>query len=401
MNARMADSRWQLLISLLLFGGLLALALLQGTREPTRPYDLESTAPDGLLALRLWLSEMGYDPQETVGEVFQVPAPTALLLVYPSTQPYTEAEAVTMAQWVLAGGTAVIIGPQHSDTALIEQFGVAPGEPTPLFFSVVPRQPLLPTVEPLEVSGAWPALDLGDAPHAVAILQATSGEITAAVQTYGAGTVWHLSRHHTLTNGELRDAGQATLTLALLRSVPAGGVVRFDTYHLWGARSADGATVNTLQEWLYYTPWGWALLFAALLTALVLILQGRRLGPPLPAQAEVRRREAAEYVIAMANLARRARHRQVVTNHHKRRLKRVIGQRVHVDATLPDETFVDRLAAQQTLFGADQPTAAAATVQRILAQLDRANDDRALIAAIEQVDQVVGWHPTERPPTER
>jgi hypothetical protein len=147
--------------------------------------------------------------------------------------------------------------------------------------------------------------------------------------------------------------------------------------------------VQTLQEWLYYTPWGWALLFGLVVTAVVLLLQGRRLGPPLPAQAAVRRREAAEYVVAMANLSRRARHRDVIAQHHKRRLKRLVSRRTHIDAGLNDNDFVQQLAARTPHSPTTGTEATAAQVRAALQGLDQATDERTLIEAVAAVDTLV------------
>ncbi len=384
------SSRIQLFFGLLLLVLLLLFAVLQSaTSTATRAYDPTSAAPDGLLALHLWLTDMGYTVEETMGNTFQLPATTALLFILPNTHLYTKEEATTLQRWVAAGGTAVIVGPESRDEELHAAFGVQLGAVTPLISTVTPQQPFLPAVTAIELTGELPALDLRAAPAAVPVLANAEGQVTAAVQRQGAGTVWHLSRHHSLTNAQLRDPAQAALSLAFLRQVHPGGTIRLDTYHLWGPATVAALPVQTLQEWLYYTPWGWALLFGLVVTAIVLLLQGRRLGPPLPAQAAVRRREAAEYVMAMANLARRARHHGVIAQHHKRRLKRLVSHRAHIDAGLNDNDFVQQLAARTAHPPTAGTEATAAQVRTALQSLDQATDDWALVEAVAAVDTLV------------
>jgi hypothetical protein len=377
-------------LGLALLALLLLFTVLQNaTTTATRAYDPTSAAPDGLLALHLWLTDLGYTVEETMGNTFQLPAITELLFILPNAYLYTKEDAAAVEQWVIAGGTAVIVGPQPRDEELHAAFGVQLGTVTPLFFTVTPQQPLLSAVTAMELTGELPALDLHAAPAAVPVLANAEGQVTAAVQRQGAGTVWHLSRHHSLTNAHLRDPAQAALSLAFLRQVRPGGTIRLDTYHLWGPTTAAAMPVQTLQEWLYYTPWGWALLFGLVVTAVVLLLQGRRLGPPLPAQATVRRREAAEYVMAMANLARRARHRDVIAQHHKRRLKRLVSHRAHIDAGLNDDDFVQQLAARAPHSPAAGTDATVAQVRAALQGLDQATDERALVEAVAAVDTLV------------
>lgn len=391
MNLSPANSRAQLLLTMALLGLLLLFALTQSAPTEERAFDLTSPAPDGLLALRLWLKAMGYQSGEISGTTFVLPPTTALLFIPPTHFPYEPEEAAQLADWVANGGTAVIIGPQARDDELFTTFGVRPGEATPLLFTVHAQQPLLPTVDAMELSGAFAALDLSDAPAAVPFLVNGDKQVTAALQRHGDGTVWHLTLHHSFVNEQLHDPAQATLLLAILRTVAPGSAVGFDTYHLWGAASSEAVAARSVQEWLYGTTWGWGLLFVLAVSALVLFLQGWRLGPPLPAQAEVRRREAAEYVIAMANLARRARHRTVVAEHLKRRLKRSLGHRVQIDATLNDADFVQQFDARAAdLSIPDQPQAR--DVQALLHRLDQAKSDQQLIEAVEAIDKLAERH---------
>ncbi len=94
--------------------GLLLFAALLTTPPPEPiPYDLDASHSTGLLGLRLWLAELGYDVRRTGGLRFDLPADTDVLFVYPNQLSYTEAEAATLRSWVEAGGVLVLVGPRR------------------------------------------------------------------------------------------------------------------------------------------------------------------------------------------------------------------------------------------------------------------------------------------------
>jgi hypothetical protein len=360
------------LVGLLLFAALL-------TPPPPEPiaYDLDASHSTGLLGLRLWLAELGYDVRRTGGLRFDLPADTDVLFVYPNQLSYTEAEAATLRSWVEAGGVLVLVGPDAEDRALIDAFGVQVASEVSYESRQVQVQPLLPEgrrVYAREWFAPGVTLDLRAAPQAAPVLALASAEDdraalaeaaasrpVAAVQKMGDGVVWHLAPGVDLTNLNLQEYAQGELLPALLRGAPAGGVVVFDTYHLFGF-SRMGEQIATLQDWLYRTPTGWATLFALLATGGFLLLQGRRLGPPLITVAQTRGREAAEYVQAMANLHRRAGEQTALAHHHHHRLKVGLARRRAVLADLPDDPFLRTLAHTTPPLTEDQLAAVRATL---------------------------------------
>ncbi len=150
-------------------------------------------------------------------------------------------------------------------------------------------------------------------------------------------------------------------------------------------RTREGE-ITSLQDWLYRTPVGWATLFGLGATLLYLFLQGWRLGPVLPARNEVRRREAAEYVQAMACAPPpRPARRDAVAQHHKRRLKLNVGRTLHINPTLPDREFVQRLQENDATSHAPQ----AATINRLLHNLDLDPNEGALVRMVAEIDQII------------
>jgi hypothetical protein len=170
--------------------------------------------------------------------------------------------------------------------------------------------------------------------------------------------------------------------LALLRQAPPGALVVLDTFHVTGPEARQA---STLQDWLWGTPVGWATGFGLAVLFLYLLLQGARLGPPLPVVAEGRRREAAEYVSAMAGLQRRARLGSAVVAHHRRRLKRELGRRFGISPDLDDRVFVERLGSVTD--GVDG--ALTGRLGALLTELDSRPDDARLVRLVATIDQLL------------
>lgn len=372
---------------LLLLGILILVSALRGQPATPIPYDLNSTAPNGLRALYLWLEALGYRVQRTDGLTYRIPPGADLIFVYPNQLSYSAEEADALHAWVEAGGTLSLVGPHPEDAELERAFGVRARPQTDYGLLEQQTQPLLPEGKQ-DYLGDWgvePAvLDLTDAPNAVPVLTTSAGNTAMAVQTIGDGVVWHLTPGNGFLNRSLSNQDNGEMLPAILRTVRPGGLVVFDTYHLFGL-SRVGEQISTLQDWLYRTPTGWATLVGVLVLGLFLVLQGRRLGPSVPTWAERRRREAAEYVEAMAALARRAHMGDDVARHQKRRLKRGLARRRPFSPDLDDAQFMERLA--QT----DPPLAAAtlAEVKATLRALDSQPREQQLVELAAKVDEIL------------
>lgn len=386
-RAGSVTSRFQLLLAIMLLVSLVAFIVLQGEGVAPRPFDPASPAPTGLRALWLWLEAMEFTVARNDGATFTIPDACAVLFVFPNQQPYTPEEATQLAEWVADGGTLVLVGASPFDQALLNTFLVKTESnrvATTAFASQA--QPLLPDLaELVYLSDASTLLALGPAPAAIPVLVTGAGQATLAIQPWQHGVIWHASIHHSFTNELLRFPEQAAIVPALLRHTAPGSLILFDTYHLFGADASAGNTIHSLQDWLYSTPLGWSVLFALAITLLFVFLQGWRLGPPLPTREELRRREAAEYVTAMANLLRRGQQRAFVAAHHKRRLKRTLGRALNVSPDLTDATFLRQVQQADERLSAED-------VQRLanlFQTLGNPPNEQTLTQTVSQIDPFI------------
>lgn len=348
--------RSQIAFVIILLAIFVALAIIQNQNQTVEPYDPENNGGSGLLALVMWMEEMGYQVDGNAGAA--VPADSVdLFWIHPSSfgagDSYTRREADALHSWVEQGGTLVLVGPKESFSELALTFGVVQvSNPSSSFVTVRQSQPLLP-----DLPGTWEGffsgqnLQIDDRFPILPVITHRDGSPTVALQLIGKGVVWHLTEDFALTNYNLREDRIASLLPAILRTVPTGGDVAVSTHHL--ARLAalidQSGQLTTLQDWLYTTPFGQATLLIMVATFAYLLLQGRRLGPALPGPTASRPREAAEYVTALAGLQRRMRKPKIVADHYRQRLKLGVGRLAQIPADLPDAEWLAQLRRAEAL----------------------------------------------------
>jgi hypothetical protein len=146
------------------------------------------------------------------------------------------------------------------------------------------------------------------------------------------------------SNAGLKEEGNPAfvLNVVALTGQP-GGRIWFDEWH-HGLRETAVAEISGPGQWLRQTAAGRSLLYTTLVLFLALALAGWRFGRPVPLPQERQRRAPLEHVTAVANLKRRAGHRQATLATYHRQLKRALGQRYGLSPTMPDETYVAALA---------------------------------------------------------
>lgn len=402
--ARWGITRPQLLIIIFMALILVVVAYFQTQDATESPYDPAATRGDGLRALVLWLEEMQYGVTTTPIARTGLPHDTDVLFLFTHAERppaynsnlAAEADATAIYSWVESGGTLVLVGPADAYGDLIARFGVGQVERlTGALTGVRQVQPILPDVTPNWATFFAPYnLEPQATNDLVPILMHVNGAPVVALQFVGDGVVWHMTEDFAFTNYNLEDSRIASFLPAILRTVPAGASVMISVPHLatFDTVFSQYATVATLQDWLYTTPFGQATLVLLIAALIFLILQGRRLGPPLTAPSAARPREAAEYVIALAGLQRRLRQPQTVAAHHRQRLKVAIGRMTQTPADLPDPEWLAQVQRTDILTDTTYNT-----VSELLAGYAAMSDKRAdegdLIDLVQATDALLASLP--------
>ncbi len=319
-----------------------ALAAVQQSKQQQQNPILSSlsSAPDGARALKLWVKALKYNVDERVLGNFIPPRDISILFMLEPLFP-TETELQPLDDWVEAGGTLIAVGEQYGMYVLLDHYHFnldylpenanAPASETPLLDS--PAGLDLKNVKVRTVLQS----ERGD----FVVLASYGGKPVLVSFEQGNGRVILGTIPESFTNAGLKEAGNPELVLNILALARVKGTIWFDEWH-HGVRS--GSAILGPGDFLRRTPVGHALLFTALAIFIVLFIQGRGFGRPVPLSQEIKRRGAWEHVTGIANLSRRAAHRSAVMLQYHQQIKRKLGQRYRLDPGMDDKEYVDRLA---------------------------------------------------------
>jgi hypothetical protein len=309
--------------------------------EGAPDYSTHSTAARGAAALYLWLGDLGYRVERIENGPFRVADEARLLLVLAPPEPYSDVETRLLQNWLEEQGhTLVLVADGWRGADLMEAFEVRTALEPDLPAVLTPTVPLLtsPPPGPVETGARSGLAPEGD--EFVAHLQ--SGEAPVLLsRRWGEGRAILATSPAPFTNAGLRDPGSARLVYNLVASLRPGALVQFDEVH-HGYRAA--VAENSLRAWLFRSPWGWAVLYAATVVLGWIVLRGRRFGRPVPLPERVALRPESEYVVSMAGLFRRAGRRSFAMRHHHDQLKRGLARPWRLNPDLPDRAFVAELA---------------------------------------------------------
>jgi hypothetical protein len=272
-------------------------------------------SPRGSLALALWLERLGYRVSQLAGAASTPDDTIRYLFVLRPTTRVTQTEARAVINWVRRGGTLVYV------PSLVPTFGatgvdvgdglggeldvalkLASGANAATPRSAAPVLPFFTSPAGLSfVVADTGALGLGSDAW-VPILEvptAVPAQVVAAERRYGAGRAYAVASESFFDNAHLANADNAALVLNLLARGAGERVVAFDEYHHGEIAAPDLASAARA------SPWGWAVIYAALVTFLFALWSGRRFGPPL-ARERSPGRSAADYVTSFAGLLQRS-----------------------------------------------------------------------------------------------
>jgi hypothetical protein len=383
--------RWRdLLLVVGLFAVLISFTVYAAQRaavDNTAPVgSTHSSIPSGAFALRSWLGELGYNADQLQYTPWELSADThALFILAPQAEPITAEEAAETVRWVRNGGTLIMIIPdeplQTVQNALLEQLGAAivvpdeRAEASPA--SVALTQPVLLTPPAARATVDDRALVTLERSEYVPLITTDQGDVLVGFALEN-GYVYLGTSLAPFINGSIREPDNPAVVLNLVRRVPVGGQILFDEYH-HGFRAVPNAMRSALDYW-----WGWATLYAMLVTGLYLVLNGRRFGKAVPLPQDVQRRSSAEYVQSLGTLFRRANKRSYIAQHYRDRFKRRLARSYGFVPPADEDAFVREVARYAT--PTDEQIAA---IQRVLAQFRTATNDEQLVQTVRAADALL------------
>lgn len=315
-------------------------AVLQKTREVELPYLSTSAAPNGTLALKSWLDELGYSPPEPPPPSFSPDESIKTIFIIQPLELISESEWNLIDRWVQDGGVLVLAGDNLQTDIAMDHFGFSSFFLQEQAVEAAPVAPLLnsPIIVsevPIKTYYGITALETDFTP-----LLSVSGSPVLLSFEQGLGKVIISSTPYIFSNLALKDDKTAALVLNLIALTGQEGTVWFDEWH-HGLRSDN---IVGPWQWLQNTPGGHAILFVVGTIFIALLLQGRAFGRPVPLSHEIKRRGPLEHVTAIANLNRKAGHRNEVLRQYHHRLRRHLGQRYRLDPSLSDDEYVESLS---------------------------------------------------------
>jgi hypothetical protein len=312
---------------------------------PSIPYLSTSSAPDGTLALKLWLESLGYSPSEDPSSApFQPPQNADLIFIMQPIVGITDDEWSRLDERVVNGATLLVAGDNAQTMNAFQHYGFSIQALDQQTTLLTVQNPLLtsPALEtPIPVKSDFVLLP-PTSEFDFATLLAANGQPVLISFDKGHGRIILSSTAQPFSNLALKEPATASLVINLVGLSLRRNKVWFDEWH-HGFQVSSGQIIGP-DQWLRQTPLGHALLFVVGAVFLALLLQGRTFGRPVPLPAEIKRRGPLEHVTAIANLSRKAGHRNAVMGQYYNRLKRHLGRRYSLDPSLPDTDYVRSLA---------------------------------------------------------
>jgi hypothetical protein len=318
------------------------IAAIQQTQAEVAPALASFSAkPDGAKALWLWLEELGYPVSQATPAIYQPPEDAGLIFLLEPSAGFTAEEWRELDGWVEEGGLLVLAGEGLGTALAARHYDFNLAYLTPVTATLAPQTPLWtsPPITPANIQ-ARAYFETGRRDF-VTHLAVEHQPVILSFER-GDGRVLLSAAPYPFSNAGLKEAGNPALVLNIVSAAPRSGLVWFDEWH-HGVRSNRTELAGPF-DWLRYTPAGRSLLYLAAVVFIAIILRGQHFGRPIPLPRETGRRAPLEYITAIANLSRRARHRSAVLRQYHHWLKRGLGQPYRLNPGLPDADYLAQLS---------------------------------------------------------
>ncbi|MGH2458975.1 MAG: DUF4350 domain-containing protein [Chloroflexota bacterium] len=302
---------------------------------------IHSDAADGARALDLWLSDLGYAATPIEYQPFAIDPTARLLFVLEPDDSLSTGQVRMILDWVRRGGRLVLVSDQ--DNPLYEQLGVRVAPRDPPLRHASPLQPLFrsPPVHRVAVDAAT-TLRFSRPSWVPSLGGPSSGsDVIAAEARLGGGLIFVSSAVDLFSNDGLAAADNWAVVANLLAPLPPGSTVVFDEYH-------HGLTESgTLGALLVRKPWGWAIIYLAIVLFAYVAASGRRFGRALGSDSIGIRRARGEYVATLAVLLHQGRDQEWLRKTYLAQVRRSLGTRFGVRTDQPAREFVSELSERR------------------------------------------------------
>lgn len=325
------------------------IATLQKGQGPAIPYLSTSSAPDGTLALKLWLDELGYQAGTPSQTVFEPQQNIKAIFILQPIVSISEPEWKLIDKWVDNGGLLVLAGNTLEAQTAVDHFDFSMVYTGNQINEAAVSSPLLNS--PVITSKIPSQVNMGfktTRSDFVSLLSANGFPLMVSFEQ-GKGRVILSSTPYPFSNQALKHDSNASLILNLIAFTSQKGNVWFDEWH----HGFQSGSIVGPSQWLQHTPGGHAVLFIVGVIFLTLLLQGRGFGRPIPLAYEIHRRGPLEHVTAIANLNRKAGHANEVLKQYHHHVKRHLGQRYRIDPSMDDTDYVNTLAQHNSSIDRD------------------------------------------------
>jgi hypothetical protein len=305
------------------------------------PFTTYSSRPDGVRALNLWLEELSYTVRNVTYEDFRLPADVGLaFIIQPSTR-LTDEHLELLDEWVEEGGTLVLAGDRSFTLLAAQHYEFERSSLNAVRQDLAQQSPFFQS-PPLNETVYGPTVAAWRSQRTDYVTHYALGSRPVVVSfELGDGRVFLSATPYPFSTAGMKRNGNPEMILNMVSAAEQDMDIWFDEWH-HGIR-AQSTTINGPGEWLRYSPIGQGVVYVVGVLFLAIVLNGRHFGRPKPLLQEINRRTPLEYISAIANLNRRARHRQNTMAQYKHWLKRDLGRRYRLDPTLPDADYVRKL----------------------------------------------------------
>jgi len=377
--------------ALLIAGAVAAQTLADHDTKEGPPLSSHDSRPGGSLALALWLERLGYVVERLESGSSADLAGNSMLFILEPIREFSRLEGEAILSWVRRGGALVYvpgfvatfeqISPELARDVLNDQIGIT----VPFGPHIQEARATLPFF-----TAPLASLFLVDTRRSVSLqdeawvpLIAEEGRVVAATRPLDGGRVYVATSDALLSNHGIGQGDNPAFVLNILARHPDVRTVVFEEAH-----HAPVEAPGLMGE-MRATPWGWAVIYASVLTAVFLFWAGRRFGPPVATVREPAR-STGEYVSAFAGLLQRTRATAWTQGQLAQAFRRRLARQLGVRAELSAADMADLLADRYTI---DEETFAGS-----LNALDGAPlDERQLLTHVRGLEEVLRGGRVEPP----